>query len=350
MQEDISAQPEQDELFEHHRIAIDKGQAIVRIDKFLTNRLENTSRSRIQNAADAGNILVNDKAVRSSYKIKPGDVISIVLSFPPSEVEVIPEDLPLDIVYEDDHVVVINKESGMVVHPAYGNYSGTLVNALAYHFKDLPLFSSGEMRPGLVHRIDKDTTGLLVVAKTELAMTRLAKDFFDRKIYRRYIALVWGDFEENEGTVIGNIGRNLKNRKVMDVFPDGDFGKHAVTHYKVLERFRYVSVVECRLETGRTHQIRVHMRSIKHPLFNDTEYGGSEILRGTRFTKYKQFVNNCFELCPRQALHARSIGFKHPATGKEMIFDAELPADIASCIEKWRNYSAAGGHPGEEQE
>jgi 23S rRNA pseudouridine1911/1915/1917 synthase len=333
---------DQEELYEHHRIVVDKGQSLLRIDKFLMNRLENVTRNRIQNAAEAGSILVNSKPAKSSYKIKPGDVISIVLAHPPREVELFADNIPLEIVFEDHDLIIINKQVGMVVHPAYGNYRNTLVNALAYHFNpelEGKAIKTDNIRPGLVHRIDKNTSGLMVVAKNETAMTHLAKQFFDRTIDRKYIALVWGDFKEDTGTITGNIGRNLKDRKIMDVFPDGENGKHAVTHYKVLERFNYVTIVECKLETGRTHQIRVHFKFIKHPLFNDNEYGGDKILKGTTFSKYKQFVQNCFELLPRQALHAKSLGFIHPATGKKMFFESGLPEDINAVIEKWRGYT-----------
>ena len=326
------AQSENNEMYEHFRFDADKGQAPLRIDKFLQNKLEGTSRSRIQSAADAGSILVNGKPVKSNYKVKPLDVVSIVLPHPPRKLELIPQVLPVNIVYEDDHLLVIDKDPGMVVHPGHGNYTGTLVNALMYHLKDNPMFRTGEERPGLVHRIDKNTSGLLVVAKTESAMSNLAMQFFNKTTKRTYNALVWGEPPEKEGTITGNLGRNPRDRKKMTVFPDGDQGKHAVTHYRILERFGYVTLVECRLETGRTHQIRVHFQYIKHPLFNDSEYGGDQILRGTTFTKYKQFVDNCFSILPRQALHARLLGFIHPATGKEMVFESELPADMTEVI------------------
>ncbi|MDR2835435.1 MAG: RluA family pseudouridine synthase [Bacteroidales bacterium] len=332
---------EETELFEHFRFVIEKGQAITRIDKLLANRMASTSRTRIQNAAEAGNILVNDRSVKSNYKVKPGDIISIVLSFPKTDFEIIPQDIPLDIVYEDDDLVIVNKEAGMVVHPGFGNFEGTLVNALLYRFQQLPLFKDkpiDEIRPGLVHRIDKNTTGLLVIAKNEIAANKLAKQFFEHTCKRSYIALIWGNLPEDTGTIIGNIGRSLKNRKVMDIFPEGDYGKEAITHYKVIERLGYVNVIECRLETGRTHQIRVHMKSIGHPLFNDSEYGGDKIIKGTTFSKYKQFVENCFQIIPRQALHAKSLGFIHPTTNKEIFFESELPADMKLCIEKWQNY------------
>ncbi|MFO7827894.1 MAG: RluA family pseudouridine synthase [Bacteroidales bacterium] len=331
---------EEQELYEHFRFDIDPGQKPLRIDKFLVNRIENASRSKIQSAADADNILVNNKAVKSNYKVKPGDVVSIVMAYPPREIELIPEDIPLNIVYEDDQLIIVNKNPGMVVHPSYGHYSGTLVNALMYHLKDLPLFKTGDLRPGLVHRIDKNTSGLLVIAKTEQAMNKLAKQFFDKTTERRYIALVWGSFDEKEGTIVGNIGRNIRNRKVMQVFPDGDQGKEAITHYKVIEELGYVTLVECKLETGRTHQIRVHFKHIGHPLFNDFEYGGDQILKGTTFTKYKQFVQNCFKILPRQALHAKTLGLIHPETKEFMQFNSELPDDMVQVIEKWRRYTS----------
>ncbi len=341
MSEYTNENEEQEEgLFEHYRLTVDAGQTALRIDKFLSNRIENASRSRIQAAADAGNILANNKPVKPNYKVKPNDEIVIVMDYPRRELKIIAEDIPLNIVYEDDQLLVINKPPGLVVHPGHGNYSGTLVNALAYYFKDLPLFNSEDPRPGLVHRIDKDTSGLMVVAKTELAKNKLALQFFNKTTERRYHALVWGSLKEDEGTITGNIGRSLKNRQVFTVFPEGDFGKHAVTHYKVLKRIGYVTLVECRLETGRTHQIRVHMKYINHPLFNDSNYGGDKILRGTTFSKYKQFVINCFKILPRQALHAKTLGFVHPTTGEMMRFNSELPDDLASAIEKWENYIA----------
>jgi 23S rRNA pseudouridine1911/1915/1917 synthase len=333
-------QEEQSELFEHFRFVIDKGQTSLRIDKFLTNRIENASRTKVQSAADAGNILINGKPVKSSYKIKPCDILTVVLPHPPREIELIPQDIPINIVYEDDDLLVVNKEPGMVVHPAYGNYSGTLVNALAFHLKDNPLFATGEIRPGLVHRIDKDTSGILVMAKNELALNKLASQFFNRTIDRKYIAIAWGDLKTDEGTITGNIGRNPRNRKQMYVFEDGSEGKHAVTHYKVIERLGYVNLVECKLETGRTHQIRVHFKYIGHSLFNDELYGGHEILKGTTFTKYKQFVQNCFKILPRQALHAKSLAFQHPTSKEWMTFDSELPNDMQQVIDKWRNYIA----------
>lgn len=331
---------EQQELFEHHRFKVDPGQTMVRIDKFLFTRMENTSRTRIQNAANAGNILVNNNPVKPSYRIKPDDVVQIVLPNPPREIELIPENIPLNIVYEDDDVVVVNKEAGMVVHPGYGNYTGTLVNALMWHFKDLPLFSTGELRPGLVHRIDKDTSGILVIAKNELSLNRLSKQFYDHTTDRKYIALVWGLPEPPAGTITGNVGRSIRDRKIMQVFPDGSQGKSAITQYRVIENLGYISIVECKLETGRTHQIRVHFSYIKHPLFNDEVYGGDQILKGTTFAKYQQFVRNCFKILPRQALHAKSLAFDHPVTRKRLSFDSELPDDMKQVIEKWRNYSA----------
>jgi 23S rRNA pseudouridine1911/1915/1917 synthase len=311
---------ENSELFEHFRFRSDPGQSILRIDKFLFNKMEGTSRSRIQAAASAGSILVNGEAVKPSYRVKPGDSISIVLPHPPRTFEMLPEDIPLEVVFEDEDVLIVNKEAGMVVHPGVGNYTGTLVNALMYHLRDNPLFSSGQERPGLVHRIDKNTSGLLVVAKNELALNKLASQFYHKTSKRTYKALVWGDMEEEEGTIRGHIGRNPRERKQMYVFPKGDQGREAVTHYRVLERLGYVNLVECRLETGRTHQIRVHFQYISHPVFNDPEYGGDRILRGTTFTKYKQFVHNCFDQLPGQALHACTLGFIHPSTGKEVLF------------------------------
>jgi 23S rRNA pseudouridine1911/1915/1917 synthase len=329
---------DQQELFEHYRFKADPGQSILRIDKFLSDRLENSSRTRIQNAANAGNILVNNNAVKPNYKIKPGDIVQVVLPTPPREIELIPENIPLNIVYEDNDVLVVNKQPGMVVHPAYGNYTGTLVNALMWHFRDLPLFNTGESRPGLVHRLDKNTSGILVIAKNEFALNRLSKQFFDRTTDRRYNALIWGIPDPPEGTITGNVGRSIKDRKVMQVFKDDTEGKIAITHYKVLEDFGYISLIECKLETGRTHQIRVHFSHIKHPLFNDEEYGGDQILKGTTFTKYQQFIKNCFKILPRQALHAKSLAFDHPVTGKRLSFDSDLPDDMVQVIEKWRKY------------
>ena len=329
----------EDELYEHHRFEASKGQSALRVDKFLMNMIENTTRNKIQQAAENGSILVNDVAVKSNYKVKAGDVVRLVLAHPTYEQLLTPENIPLDIVYEDDQLLVINKPAGMVVHPGHGNYSGTLVNALAYHFKNLPMNSSE--RPGLVHRIDKDTTGLLVVAKTEHAMAYLTKQFAEKTSEREYVALVWGNIEEDEGTVEGNIGRHDTNRMRMAVHESDEKGKHAVTHYKVLERFGYVTLVSCQLETGRTHQIRVHMKHIGHTLFNDERYGGDSILKGTTFTKYKQFVDNCFKVLPRQALHAKTLGFEHLVTKEFLRFDTPIPQDLQECIEKWRVYSKA---------
>ena len=331
-------QEQEQELYEHYRYVVDPGQSMLRMDKYLTARLEGVSRTRVQAAADAGNILVNDTPAKSSYKVKPGDIIQILLPNPPREIELIPQDIPINIVYEDADVIVVNKVAGMVVHPAYGNYSGTLMNALMFHFRDLPLFQTGELRPGLVHRIDKNTSGLLVVAKNEFSHNRLARQFYNRTTGRRYLALVWGTPDPEEGTITGHVGRNIRDRKIMQVFPDGSQGKHAVTHYKIIEKLGYVSLIECRLETGRTHQIRVHMAYAGHPLFNDEEYGGDRILKGTTFTKYQQFVRNCFDILPRQALHAQSLAFDHPVTGKRLSFESDLPEDMTEAIERWRNY------------
>lgn len=338
---------QQDELYEHFAVTVDRGQAMLRIDKYLTVRLENCSRSRVQAAADGGNILVNGTAVKASYKVKPLDRISLVMPYPKREVEIIAEDIPLDIVHEDDDLIVLNKPAGLVVHPGHGNYSGTLVNALTWHLKDLPLFQEGDMRAGLVHRIDKNTSGLLVVAKNERAHARLARQFFEHTVSRRYVALVWGNFEEDEGTITGNIGRSPRDRQKMFVFADGSDGKHAVTHWKVLKRYGYVTLVECRLETGRTHQIRVHMAWIGHPLFNDERYGGDRILKGTTFAKYRQFIENCFAVMPRHALHARLLGFEHPATHEEVLFESPLPADFTALLAKWDVYTSAAKETGE---
>ncbi len=336
-QETFSEDSENEELYEHHRIQADSGQKPLRVDKFLGNLLPNTSRNKIQQAAAAGNIHVNQKAVKSNYRVKAGDLVQVVLSYPPREIELIPEDIPLDIIHEDDDVIVINKQAGIVVHPGYGNYTGTLVNGLLFHFKNLP--GKDETRPGLVHRLDKDTSGIMVIAADEYAMAHLARQFFERTTQRTYQALVWGNVAEDEGTITGHIGRSKKDRKVFTVYPEGDEGKHAVTHYRVLERFGYTTLVECRLETGRTHQIRVHMKYLGHTLFNDKEYGGDRILKGTTFTKYKQFVANCFSLCPRQALHAKTLGFEHPRSKQQLSFNSELPADMGALIEKWRHYA-----------
>lgn len=338
MENFASAQEEDQDLFEHFNIVVDKGQSLLRVDKFLMGRIENASRNRIQNAIDAGNVLVNRLIVKASYKVKPFDEISIVYAQPPRDTEVYPENIPLDIVYEDNDLLVVNKPAGMVVHPGFNNYSGTLVNALAYHFEHLPTLPGNDGRPGLVHRIDKDTSGLLLISKNEITMTKLAKQFFDHSINREYVALAWGDIAE-DGRIEGYIGRSLKNRIVQEVYESEDKGKWSVTNYQVLERLGYVTLVSCRLETGRTHQIRAHFRHIGHPLFNDATYGGDKILKGTTFTKYKQFVNNCFDLLPRQALHARLLGFVHPTTQKYMEFEAAMPEDFESVLTKWRNYT-----------
>ncbi len=337
METTIHQEPEDNELFEHHRVLASKGQEPLRVDKFLMNFIENATRNKIQQAAKDGHVWVNGVIVKSNYKVKAGDEIRIMFEHPPHEFLLVAEDIPLDIVYEDDVLLVVNKPAGMVVHPGHGNYSGTLINALIYHVDNLPANSSE--RPGLVHRIDKDTSGLLVVAKTEAAMTHLSKQFFDKTSEREYVALVWGNIEEDEGTITGHVGRHPKNRLQMHVFPDGEEGKEAVTHFKVLERLGYLTLISCQLETGRTHQIRVHMKHIGHTLFNDERYGGERILKGTTFTKYKQFVENAFKVLPRQALHAKTLGFIHPVTGKAMRFDSEIPDDMQQCIEKWRNYS-----------
>lgn len=337
-----TSQGESEELYEHFRFTVDPGQSLLRIDKYLTAKIENASRSRIQNAADGGAILVNGKAVKPNYKVKPRDIISIVLPEPVRYFELTAEKIPFDIVYEDTELLIINKLPGMVVHPAHGNLSGTLMNALLYHFENIREKEKNLLAvPGLVHRIDKNTSGLMVVAKTEAAQISLAKQFYDHSIERKYLALVWGDLKEDNGTITGHIGRNLKNRQVMDVFPLGEHGKSAVTHYKVVERFGYVTLVECKLETGRTHQIRAHFKHIGHPLFNDESYGGNKILKGTTFTKYKQFVENCFVLLPRQALHAKTLGFVHPAGRKKVLFDSELPHDMKAVIDKWKKYVLA---------
>ena len=331
--------PNDDELYEHHAFVVDKGQSPLRIDKYLMNFIENATRNKIQAAAKDGSIYVNDVPVKQNYKVKPNDRIRVLFEHPPYEYLLTPEDIPLDIIYEDEELIVLNKSAGMVVHPGHGNYSGTLINALIYHFENLPNNSSN--RPGLVHRIDKDTSGLLVVAKTEESMTHLSKQFFDKTSEREYVALVWGNVNDDEGTIEGHIGRHPKNRLQNTVFEgdDEDKGKPAITHFKVLERLGYVTLVSCKLETGRTHQIRVHMKHIGHTLFNDERYGGDRILKGTTFSKYKQFVENCFKILPRQALHAKTLGFVHPKTGETLKFDSELPEDMALCIDKWRNYA-----------
>jgi 23S rRNA pseudouridine1911/1915/1917 synthase len=335
--ENSQQDPQEEEFFEHFSFKAAKGQKPLRIDKFLMNLIENATRNKIQQAARGGHIWVNDSIVKQNYRVKPGDAVKVLFEHPPHELLLTPEDIPLDIVYEDEVLLVVNKPAGMVVHPGHGNYSGTLINALLHHIENLPMNSSD--RPGLVHRIDKDTSGLLVVAKTEAAMTHLARQFFEKTSEREYIALVWGNVEDGEGTVKGHIGRNPKNRLQMQVFPDGEQGKDAVTHYRVLERLGYVTLVACKLETGRTHQIRVHMKYIGHTLFNDERYGGDKILKGTSFTKYKQFVDNAFKILPRQALHAHTLGFKHPLSGRDLHFQANLPDDMESCITKWREYS-----------
>ena len=330
----------EDEMYEHYNYVVDKGQEKLRIDKFLMDRVPNTSRNKIQIAANNGNILVNKHSVKSNYKVKPEDIISIVLPYPVNELELIPQDIPIEIIYEDNEVCVVNKSANMVVHPGYGNYDGTLVNALIFHFEQLPELPSNYFgRPGLVHRLDKHTTGVMVVAKTENTLSNLAKQFYERTTRRKYQALVWGDLENDSGKIDLFIGRSLKNRKVMVGYPEKDYGKHAVTHYQVIERFGYVTLVECKLETGRTHQIRAHFKHIGHPLFNDLEYGGNKILKGTTFTKYKQFVENCFKLLPGQALHAKSLGFYHPTLNKELNFESELPIYFLQVLEKWRKYS-----------
>ena len=339
MSEHESHLDEQDneELYEHHRLVADKGQKPLRVDKFLNNLLPNTSRNKIQQAAEAKNIRVNGSAVKSNYKVKAGDVVQVVLSYPPRETELKPENLPLDILHEDDHLIVLNKQPGMVVHPGYGNFTGTLVNGLVYHFQNLP--GKDDTRPGLVHRLDKDTSGILVIAANEFAMAHLARQFFDRTTERAYHTLVWGDVKEDEGSITGNIGRSKKDRKVYTVYDDEEEGKHAVTHYKVLKRFGYTTLVECRLETGRTHQIRVHMKHLGHPVFNDKDYGGDKILKGTTFTRYKQFVENCFAACPRQALHAKTLGFVHPGSGQKLFFNSPLPEDMTTLLDKWETYA-----------
>ncbi len=337
---DLEPQKE-DSLFEHHRFVADPGQSMMRIDKFLMIKMVNVTRNRIQNAIKDGSIKVNDKEVKPNHKIRPNDVITIMMTEPPKiNGPVEPEDIPLNIVYEDEDILVINKAPGMVVHPGVGNRTGTLVNAVAFHLKDKPMPFRDDYvsRPGLVHRIDKDTSGLLVMAKNEHSMSHLAKQFFDHTVHRRYNALVWGNFDELEGTVDVHIGRDPYNRMYNRAFPEGDMGKHSVTHYKVLEDLYYVSLIECRLETGRTHQIRVHMKHIGHALFNDIRYGGDRILKGTVFSKYRQFVENSFKVLPRQALHAKSLGFIHPRTGEEMMFDSDLPEDFQKCLDKWKHY------------
>ena len=328
----------QDELYEHHHIVVDDGQELLRIDKFLMDRVPNVTRTKVQNGIRDGFVKVNGVEVKPNYKVHPGDKIVILFPEPPRDEEVVPENIPLDIVLEDEHLLVVNKPAGMVVHPAYQNWSGTLVNALAFHFQNLPEMKGNDGRPGLVHRIDKDTSGLLVIAKTEAAMNGLAKQFFDHSIERTYIALVWGVPEETAGTIDVHVGRSLKDRRITTAFPEADFGKHAITHFKVLEDLRYVSLLQCNLETGRTHQIRAHMKYLGHPLFSDEMYGGKEILKGTVFTKYKQFVQNCFKELSRQALHAKTLGFVHPVTKKDLFIEADLPSDFSTVLDKWRHY------------
>lgn len=328
-----------EELFEHHRFEVDKGQGPLRIDKFLMDKIQYATRNKIQDAIKDEYVKVNEAAIKANYKVRPDDVITVSLPTPPRGDVVVPEDIPINIVFEDDQLLVVNKTAGMVVHPAYSNWTGTLVNALAFHFENLPHAEGGEIRPGLVHRIDKDTSGLLLIAKEEDARSILANQFYHHTVDRTYYALVWGDVKEDSGTITGHVGRSLKDRKVMTVFPDGSFGKHAITHYKVLERFTFVTFVRCNLETGRTHQIRAHMKYLGHPLFNDATYGGNKILAGSAFTKYKQFVDNAFALLPRQALHAKTLGFDHPVTKKRLQFDSELPDDMLACIDKWRQYA-----------
>ena len=336
MEENENQEQQEQEYYEHHHFVVDAGQAMLRIDKYLFSKISGVSRTKIQAAADAECILVNGKSVKSSYKIKPKDEISVVMGSPPVTFELIAEPIPLNIVYDDGHLLMIDKPAGLVVHPGYGNFTGTMLNGLLHYVSQK--YPGGDKQPYLLHRIDKDTSGILVVALDENTQAIMAKRFFDHTINRRYRALVWGDFEEDEGVIEGHIGRSLKNRKVMDVFTDGRYGKPAITHYKVLERFRYVSLLECRLETGRTHQIRAHMQHIGHPLFNDATYGGDRILKGTTFTKYKQFIQNCFEILPRQALHAMVLGFDHPESGKPLEFISPLPLDFEKVLEKWRTY------------
>ncbi len=325
-------------LFEHYKFDVDKGQTLLRVDKFLCDKIDSYSRNKIQEAAEQGQLFANGAQIKSNYKVKPGDVITIELNTPKQELKIIAQDIPLNIVYEDDSLMVINKPPGMVVHPGQGNYSGTLVNAIAWHLQGNVQFEENDPRPGLVHRIDKDTSGLLVVAKNEQAKVALAEQFFHKTSERTYLAVVWGRLKESEGTISGYMGRSLKDRKIRAMISEELGGKWSVTHYKVLEELGYVSVVECKLETGRTHQIRVHFKSIGHPLFNDETYGGNQILRGTTFSKYKQFVTNCFEICPRQALHAKTLGFKHPVSGEFMQFDSEIPDDMQELMQRWRDY------------
>lgn len=338
IEEKIDGTEDTGELYEHYRFVADPRQSPLRVDKFLQTRIENASRNKVQQAATVGNVLVNDKVVKSNYKVKPGDVVIVVMSTPPKVVDIFPQKLELNIIYEDDDVIIIDKQAGLVVHPGFGNEDSTLLNGLMYYFNK----TNQNIENGfgyLVHRIDKDTSGLLIIAKNEMAQTKLGKQFYDHSIERKYQALVWGDFEEEEGTIEGHIGRSLKDRRKMTVFPTGEYGKHAISHYKVLKRFGYVSLVECKLETGRTHQIRAHFSHIKHPLFNDEKYGGDQILKGTTFTKYKQFIQNCFKIIPRQSLHAYILGFAHPTSGKTLRFESELPEDMTLVLEKWENYA-----------
>lgn len=338
MSEATQETDEEEDLFEHYRIVVDKGQSPMRLDKFLSLHVPNATRTKIQNGIDVEAIKVNDASSKASYKVKPTDVIVLALPQPPRDTDIIPEDIPLDIVYEDDEITLVNKPAGMVVHPAFGNWTGTLVNALVYHFQHLPTGRNGDIRPGLVHRIDKDTSGLLVIARSEYGMTYLAKQFFEHTIERTYYALVWGELKEPKGTIEGHVGRSAKDRRVMDVFPDGSEGKAAITHYEVIKPMRYVSLVKCTLETGRTHQIRAHMKYLGHPIFNDSVYGGDRIRRGTTSGSYKAFVENCFKVMPRQALHAKSLGVSHPKTKEFMQFDTELPEDFVQVLAKWENY------------
>ena len=329
---------EDEELFEHDRIVADKGQTLMRLDKFLMDRLPNISRNKVQSAIKDGYVLVNGNEIKPNYRVRPSDEVVISLPEPPRETDILPEDIPLDIIHEDSDLMIVNKPPGMVVHPAFNNWTGTLVNALVWHFKSLPEMEGNEGRPGLVHRIDKDTSGLLVIAKSERAMSSLAKQFYDHSIERTYYALVWGDVKEDKGTINVHLGRSLKDRRVVTAFPDADFGRHAITHYQVLKRLRYVTLIKCNLETGRTHQIRAHMKYLGHPLFNDAMYGGDKILKGTQFSNYKAFVNNCFKAMPRQALHAKSLGFIHPATKEFVQFEIDLPDDFKIVMDKWDTY------------
>ena len=336
---DGEAENNNEELYEHYNFTVDPGQQLLRIDKYLMSKIVRVTRNKLQNAISAGSVLVNEKTVKANYKVKPNDNIRIVLSTPPREVEIIPQDIPLNIVYEDQDIIVVNKDVGMVVHPGHNNYDGTLINALTFYFEKNHNGKGDAPIPYLVHRIDKNTSGILLVAKNEIAQAKLAIQFFEHTIERKYHALVWGNFDEDKGTIEGHIGRSLKDRRVMSVFTDGEYGKSAITHYRILERYGYVSKIECQLETGRTHQIRAHMKHIGHPLFSDSTYGGDSILKGTTFAKYKQFVENCFKLCPRQALHAKSLGFIHPISGEKLFFDSQLPEDMTAVIEKWKAYS-----------